>query len=232
MRDWQELVRQRLGGLALDSTEREAVHDELAAHLEEAYENLLAKGLSEQEAVRRTLTQIADWRDLQRQIFLARRGGHPMQKRTQQLWIPGLLTLALSTVFLMALQDQGFQPRIVSLSGPGAVLFYVPWLLSLPFFGALGAYLSSRAGGSRGTVLLASVFPPLALTAAFLSMFPIGWIVERIIGRQVGFSGAATAVLRDGIGWILFPGAALLAGGLLAQLLFSRRLASRRIAGS
>ena len=30
MRDWQELVRQRLDGLALDSTEREAVYDELA----------------------------------------------------------------------------------------------------------------------------------------------------------------------------------------------------------
>jgi hypothetical protein len=107
--------------------------------------------------------------------------------------------------------------------------FYVPWLMSLPLFGALGAYLSSRAGGSRGTVLFASVFPVLALTAAFLLMFPIGLILERIIGRQVDFGIVATAILRDGIGWIFVPGAALLAGGLLAQLFLSRRSETRRI---
>jgi len=227
MRDWQELVRQRLDGLALDSTEREAVYDELAAHLEEAYENLLVEGLPEKEAVQRTLTQIADWHDLQRQIFLARRGGQPMQKRIQQLWIPGFLTLTLSMMFLIALQKHGFQPRIVFWSGPGTILFYVPWLMSLPLFGALGAYLSSRAGGARGTVLLAGIFPVLALTAAFLLMFPIGLIIKRIIGRQVDFSMVATAILRDGIGWILVPGAALLVGGLLMNLLFSRRSSSQ-----
>jgi hypothetical protein len=76
-------------------------------------------------------------------------------------------------------------------------------------------------------VLLASVFPAPALTAAFLLMFPIDLIVEWIIGRQVDFSIVATAILRDGIGWILVPGAALLAGGLLVHLLFSRRPSSQ-----
>jgi len=129
-------------------------------------------------------------------------------------------------IFLAVLQELGFQPRIAG-SGPNTVLLYVPWLLSLPFFGALGAYLSSRAGGSRGTVILASVFPVLALTAAFLLMFPIGLVIERIFNHPVDFSTVATALLRDGIGWILVPGAALLAGGLLAHLLFSRRSSSR-----
>jgi hypothetical protein len=155
-----------------------------------------------------------------------------MQKRLHQLWIPGFLTMTLSTVFLMALQKQGFQPHMVSWSGPGNVLFCIPWLMSLPVFGAIGAYLSSRAGGSRGTVLLASGFPAPALTAAFLLMFPIDLIVEWIIGRQVDFSIVATAILRDGIGWILVPGAALLAGGLLTQFLLSRRLGSRSVVGN
>jgi len=150
-----------------------------------------------------------------------------MQKRLHQLWIPGFLTLTLSTIFLMTLQKYGFQPRIVSWSGPGTILFYVPWLLSLPVFGAVGACLSSRAGGSRGTVLLASVFPVVALTAAFLLMFPIGLVIERIFNHPVDFSTVATALLRDGIGWILIPGAALLVGGLLAHLLFSRRSSSQ-----
>ncbi len=222
MPDWQQIVSQRLAGLALDATEKEEVHAELAAHLEESYAAFQEEGLPEKEAIHRTLAHVTDWHDLQCKIFIAKRRGHPMKKRTHQLWIPGFLTLILSMIFLAMLRELGFQPRIAG-SGPNTVLLYVPWLLSLPFFGALGAYISSRAGGSRGTVLLASVFPALALTAAFLLMFPIGFIIERIIGSPVDFSTVATALLRDGTGWILIPGAALLVGGLLAHLLFGRR---------
>ena len=152
-----------------------------------------------------------------------------MQKRMRQLWIPGFLTLILSVLFLAILQKLGFQARIIR-SAPNAIFLYVPWLLSLPLSGALGAYLSSRAGGTRGAALLASVFPVLALTAAFLSMFPIGFVVEQIIGRTTGFSLVATTILKDGVGWILVPGIALLVGGLFATLLFSPRSQSQATA--
>jgi hypothetical protein len=172
MPNWQELVRQRLSGLALDAAEKDEIHAELAAHLEDSYEAFCAEGLPRQEAVQRTLVQVADWQDLQRKILIARRE-QPMRKRVHQLWIPGFLTLTLSMIFLSMLQKLGFQPRIVG-SGANPILFYAPWLASLPFFGALGAYLSARHGAFVGTVLLSSVFPVLALTPAFLSMFPIG----------------------------------------------------------
>jgi hypothetical protein len=110
------------------------------------------------------------------------------------------------------------------------VLLYLPWLLSLPFFGALGAYVSSRSGGSRGIVILASAFPALALTAAFLFMFPFGLTAQLIMGRPVDFSRVATVLLKDGISWILVPGSALLGGGLLAHLLLSKRSSSREMA--
>lgn len=152
-----------------------------------------------------------------------------MQKRVHQLWIPGFLTLTLSAIFLITFQRLGFQPRIVG-GCPSAILFYAPWLASLPFFGALGAHLSPRSGGLLGTVLLASVFPVLAVTAAFFLMFPIGFVIERIIGSPVDFSIVATAILQDGIGWILVPGAALLAGGFLVPLLFNRRSWSKETA--
>ncbi len=229
MPNWQELVRQRLSGLALDAAEKDEIHAELAAHLEESYEVFCKEGLPQREAVQRTLVQVADWQDLQRKILIARRREQPMQKRVHQLWIPGFLTLTLSMIFLITLQKLGFQPRIVG-SGPNTILFYAPWLASLPFFGALGAYLSAWGGGLLGTVLLASVFPVLALTAAFLLMFPIGFVIERIIGSPVDFSIVATAILRDGIGWILVPGVALLAGGFLVQLLFNRRSLSKETA--
>ena len=170
MVDWQKLVGQRLSGLALDAAEKDEVHAELAAHLEDFYESLRTKGLSEQASIQQTLAQVANWPDLRRKILIAKKGRDFMKKRLHQLWIPGFLTFILSTVFLMTLQKLGFQPRIVG-DGPNAILFCAPWLESLLFVGALGAYLSSRAGGSRGAALFASVFPVLALTTAFLLMF-------------------------------------------------------------
>ncbi len=225
MPDWRALVSQRLSGLRLDSSEREAVYAELASHLEECYGTFRQEGLSEQAALERTLALVENWHDLRRKICAAKKE-HVMQHRLRQLWIPGFLTLILSVVSLATLQKGGFQPRIVSWHGPGAILFYVPWLFSLPVFGAFAAYLSRRAGGSLRMVLLASIFPVLALALAFLSMFPIGLIIERITGSQGDFSIVATVLLRDGIGWLLVPGAALLVGGLVVQLLLSRRPSS------
>ncbi len=229
MRDWQALVEQRLAGLALEPEERTAVIAEVAAHLEDICDEMLRKGLTEEEAVGRALLRVGDWRDLKREILAAKRRAQPMKKRVWQLWIPGFLTLILSMLFLTVVLRLGLRPRIFS-SGPNGIFLYVPWLLSLPFLGALGAYLSSRAGGSRGSVVLASVFPALALTAAFLLMFPIGLIIEQVTGSQGDFSMVATVLLKDGIGWILVPGAALLVGGLLAHLLFRTRPSSRHTA--
>jgi hypothetical protein len=226
MPDWQKLVRDRLSGLALDAAEKDEVHAELAAHLEESYEGFCKQGMLEREAARRAVEQVTDWQDLERSILNAKRRGHPMKKRMHQLWIPGFLTMTLSIVFLVALQKLGFNARMVSWRDSD-IFFQAPWLVSLPFLGALGAYISSRAGGSRGVVLLASIFPSLALTATFLLMFPIGFIIERIIGIRVDFRIVAVALLRDGVDWILVPGAALLVGGLLVHLLFSRGSSSQ-----
>ena len=151
-----------------------------------------------------------------------------MQKRLQQLWIPGFLTMILSTFSLMAAQTGGFRPPILS-GGPKPILVYVPWLVTLPFFGALGAYVSWRGGGSTAVVLLSSVFPVLALAGAFLLMFPIDLIVKWIMGIEVDFGIVATSILRDGIGWLLLPAAALLVGGLLTHLLFGAKPSSRNM---
>jgi hypothetical protein len=226
MRDWGAVVEQRLAGLVMEPEERTEVIAELGAHLEDICEEMLRQGVTEEEAVRRAMSQAGDWQDLQRKILAAKRREQPMKKRVWQLWIPGFLTLILSTFFLMTLQQYGIRPRIVR-SGSNTVLLYLPWMLSLPFFGALGAYVSSRAGGSRGIVILASAFPTLALTGAFLFMFPFGLTIQLIMGKPIDFSRVATVLLKDGISWILVPGAALLAGGVLAHLLLSTRSSPR-----
>ena len=226
MPDWRELVRQRLSGLALDAEEKDEIHAELAAHLEESYEVFCKEGLPEKEAVQRTFEQVRDWRDLQRRICIAKRSRHPMQKRMHQLWIPGFLTLTLSMVFLVTLQKHGYQPRIVSWNGPDTILLYVPWLLSLPLFGGLGAYLSQRTGSSGSRVLLASIFPVLSFAAFLFVILPVSSIVDSHVEHRIRMA----SFLRGFIEWVLVPGAGLLAGGLLVQLFLSRRLASRRTA--
>ena len=228
MADWHELVRRRLSGLALDAADKDEVHAELAAHLEESYESLRTEGLTDCAAMQQALAQVSDWKCLQREVYFAKRGVFHMQKRLQQLWIPGFLTLILSTFSLMAAQTGGFQPPILW-SGSKPILVYVPWLVTLPFFGALGAYVSSRAGGSRAAMLLSSVFPSLAFTAAFLLMFPIGAAMGRVTGNDRDFSFVATALLKDGISWLMIPGAALLVGGLVAHLFFGRKSSSQNM---
>lgn len=226
MPDWQELVRQCLSELELDAAEKEEVQAELAAHLEESYERFCMQGLAEKEASHRTLEQVSDWKELRRKISAAKRRERPMKKRAQQLWVPGFLTLILAMVFLTVFLKLGFRPRIVG-SGSGAVFFYAPWLASLPFVGALAAHLSFRGGGSRSTAFLASCFPVLALAAAFLLMFPLGMVIERVGGSQGDFGVVATTLLGDGVGWLLLPGAALLAGAAVVGLLFGERSTSQ-----
>ncbi len=229
MRDWEALVELRLAGLGLEPKETTEVVAEIAAHLEDAFDEMLRQGMTEKEAVGRALLQTGNWKDLRRRILAAKRREKPMKKRVWQLWVPGFLTLILSMLFLTVLYRLGLRGRLIW-SGSNAILLYTPWLAGLPFFGALGAHISSRAGGSRGTVLFVSVFPALALTGAFLLMFPIGLAIQGITGSQDDFSIVATVLLKDGIGWLLVPGAALLAGGLLAHFLSRTRLSSRHMA--
>src|SRR5260370_22291832 len=118
MADWQELVRQRLADLALDAEEKDEVEVELAAHLEESYEVFCKEGLPEREALHRTLEQVADWRDLQRRICIARRSGHPRQKHIHQLSIPRSLPLKPFAGFLVPLPQLAFNPPPVFLKEP------------------------------------------------------------------------------------------------------------------
>lgn len=238
MPDWQEIVRQRLVGLALGPAERQEVHAELAAHLEESYEVLIREGASKPDAIRRALSLAGDWQELRRRIQTARRKGNNMTNRVRQLWLPGFLTLATSMSLLVLIDFFGprppnlfpidaynvsFQLRAWSVIAPVAVV-YVPWLLTLFLIGASGAYLSHRAGASQRVVFLSILFPVLPYSTFFLIAFPVSLILgEKNFTHNIMFS----AFLIGLVAWVLLPGATLLAGGLPAQLFLSRRLTSR-----
>ncbi len=148
-----------------------------------------------------------------------------MNDRVKQLWLPGFVTFLLS-MSLLALNEI-FGPKPFALMKVGQlpmVLFYIPWLLSLPLVGALGAYLSHRAVGSQRAIFSSIVFPVLPFLASILLVLPVSLIFDRFIGHNPSPIGLVMALL----GWVLAPGVALLAGGSVAQFFLSRRSASRQ----
>jgi hypothetical protein len=226
MRDWEALVRQRLAGLALDGEERREVVVELAAHLEETFEGLRREGLSEGAATERALAQVQDWGSLRRRIQKARRKEDVMTDRVRQVWLPGFLTLFLSMMLLMAIQFIGPKPLVLSPHGwrvmaPMAVI-YVPWLLCLVPIGAVGAYLSVRAGASRRGTFVSTVFPVLPYFVFFVVAFPVCVILDDHVAHNVVLSALWVGL----VAWVVLPAVALLAGAFPVQIFKTRRAAS------
>ncbi len=225
MPDWNALVREHLDGLSLEAEERSEVIAELAAHLEESFEELRRQGLAEEAAVSRTLLQVKDWQSLRRKIQTARRKENIVSNRVRQFWLPGFATLFLSTILLAVTEIYGPKPWIMSWGHPPVALIYIPWLFCLPFVGAVGAYLSYRAGGSGRTIFLSTIFSALPFLASIVVVLPVSLIFDHFIAHNI----APMALVMALLGWVLIPVAALLAGGLPAQLLLMRGLGSRRV---
>jgi tetratricopeptide (TPR) repeat protein len=69
MPDWKRIVREKLGTLPLTNGRRDEIIEELAQQLESAFEDTLAQGVNEQEALRRSLEQFKDWEKLRSEVF-------------------------------------------------------------------------------------------------------------------------------------------------------------------
>jgi hypothetical protein len=226
MPDWNALVREQLAGLSLEQDERREVIAELAAHLEETCEELRQHGLTEEAAVARTLSQVKDWQDLRRKIQTARRKENIMSNRVRRFWLPGFATLFLSTILLSLTEIYGPKPWIMSWGHPPVAVIYIPWLFCLPFVGAVGAYLSYRAGGSGRAIFLSTIFSALPFLASIVVVLPVSLIFDHYIAHNIAPMALAMALL----GWVLIPVAALLAGGLPVQVLRARRPSSHDVA--
>jgi hypothetical protein len=234
MPDWQALVEGQLGGLALEPGQKAEVIAELAVHLVQVFEECREQGLTEEEAVRRTLSHVEDWQDLRRRIQTFRAKESIMNNRVRQFWLPSLLTLLSSMGLLILIQFSGPNSWPVapehrsgwSLIAPVPVV-YLLWLLSLPLIGALGAFFSRRSGGSQRAAFSSIVFPVLPYLVSFL----IGLPMIVLLNPHIVQTNLFNALFIGLFAWVLAPAAGLLVGGLLAKIVFSRWLDSRRIAG-
>lgn len=162
MPDWEKLVAERLARLKLAPEERREVIAEIATHLDECYQALRDAGSPDPEGY--TLAQVSDWNVLGRKIRQAKEGRMSFARKVM---IPGLAALFLAQVALRLILRS-----LVALHGPALDgqfrggdglpgVFYLPWLLTLPWVGAVGAWLARRAGARPGQRLAAATFPAL-----------------------------------------------------------------------
>jgi hypothetical protein len=209
--DWLSLVRGHLAARHLASDERDEIATELASHLEEIYEAHRANGVSEPEAALRTRTEVPNWRVLARRIENARCQEGFVNHRTMSVWIPGLVSLTLASGLLALLQDWGVPPHIVWTRSGLALLFYIPWLVAQPIFGAVAAYISRKNGGAWHERLTASLIPAAGMVGAFC-VAVCAAIALNLTGD--GHEINAIALSLYVLSWAAVPGLTLALGAL------------------
>jgi len=212
MPDWLAYVNSHLGRLPLSQEESRLVGEELAAHLEDNYLSLRAKGVSELDAARLASEQVPSWQELHRDILAAKSEGL-MQNRVTQLWIPGLVTLFSAYALLALMQFAGLR-GMVHPGEPRGIVLYPAWMLSLPLIGAVGAYLSRRARATGWRVYLAASLPALAPGVFFWLVFPWSFVVDPQVPLRIKGIGLAAMMLN----WVILPAFALSFGAALQSL--------------
>lgn len=214
MRDWRRLVRERIDRVRLPTAQKEEIAAELGSHLQEVYEEQRRLGLAEPQAFEAALSEVLDWGELRRRIGHAKREERIMNARTKQLWLPGLASFWTAMIFEVTLDRAGFGPLtggpLFHYRLPG--LNYVVWLIAECGCGALGAYLSRRAGGPRLARLFSALFTSLVLLTTMTIVTGI-CAAGRWIG--LGFTTLDFGMLvKPMLVVAAIPGSAMLAGAL------------------
>jgi len=200
--NWRSYVRTNLASQRLVPPLSEEVIEELAAHLHDVYQDALRLGLSLEIAFARANREAADWRRLAKSIRHARKEEDPMSHDAKTLWVPGVSTLVIASLFGMTMT----RLLVVLWGQPRATLLVAgPWLCSYFVFGALGAFWSRRVGGARWKRFLSGTFPATLHLATFLVIVVSAMISET---RPLAFFA------RVFVFWVIIPAAALALGTL------------------
>ncbi len=201
MPDWKEQIRRRMQ--PPPAAQANEVVEELSTHLEETYNDLLNRGYAPQAAFERTLQEVDDWDVLCRRISRTKQRRNPMNDRTKRLWLLVAVTWLGASLSVMVLQPGRLYPDLI--------MFYLPWLATLPLVGAAGAYLAQRGNPVNDHVKRLWLSVTVTWLGTILSLV----VLERIDHPEL--------ILRRPIPiWFSLPGLATLilvgaAGACLAQ---------------
>jgi hypothetical protein len=144
-----------------------------------------------------------------------------MNRRTRSIWLPGFVSLTAASLFLFAEEivlahDPSFCFNYLSLQPDHLIIsrvawwFYVGWLLTQFFCGAVGAFLSRRGGGSLGARTIAATFPAIVMLALWTLVIPM----SALAGRNAFLWHHPLYYLLGIFVWVVSPGLALLAGAV------------------
>ena len=144
--------------------------------------------------------------------------------RVRKLWAPVLSTSLVSlAVHFVALRAPQLPPWVFFTRNGLSIVLAPLWMLALPFIGALGAWLSLRAGGNTRDRLLS------ALGSAWLNggILTLGVPLSMIIEPHFSLSVKLTAYIMYMVAWCLVP-AVLLALGAVPWMGRKATLHTRR----
>jgi len=148
-----------------------------------------------------------------------------MNMRVRQLWAPALSTFLVSvSVQFVALRVPQLPPWVFFTRNGVSIVLAPLWMLALPFIGALGAWLSVRAGGNTRDRLLSALGSAWLMGSILTLGVPLSMVVERHFSLRIKL----TAYIVYMIAWCLVP-AVLLALGALPWLGRPRILGRRNL---
>lgn len=203
MSDWIAWVRERLGVLGLPPEREDEIVNELAHHFEDL--NEAARPRRSSEALAKADREVPDWEHLREQIRWAELEEGLMRHRMKSLWLPGLVSASLAVLALMLVQRYGPPPGMIWFGQIGMCV-YPMWLAILPFTGAAGAFISWRTRGAKSEIFFSAATLPIALTALFLAIVPLGLVLDH--HAVLTLPGFAVGML----GWVIIPGIHLAIG--------------------
>ncbi len=134
-----------------------------------------------------------------------------MNYRTKVLWLPAFCTFLLNGLLQALLQFAGLRPHIYWLSRGLCIPFHIPWLLTLPIIGAVGAFWSKRAGGSGSHRILVSLAPMIIWLGIMLTLF---LSLDLVVDRRLPLNLKMESLMTYIVAWMLLPSLALFLGAI------------------
>jgi hypothetical protein len=220
MHDWSKLIRERMGSMNLSEATKAEVVTELAAHLQDIYDAEIAEGAGEAHALKFALDQVANCRLLAKNIERAKRKEGIMNNRSKQFWLPALLSLSASMIWLMVIELTAEKLHMPWRYSNIAFMPYVVWIITLPLIGAASGYLSYRAGSTRPARFTAVAFPSMVMFVLWLVL------VTYLLARKSPQTIHALSIGYGLLFWVVVPGVALLLGTLPLSKIRTRMMDS------
>lgn len=144
---------------------------------------------------------------------------HRLDRRTRCFWLPGFITLIVAVPVLLTVdfvynfshffREITLHPQdVIQWNAASPRLAYIVWLLAQMGFGAIGAYFSRRAGGTRTAMLIGGAFPAIVLVGTYVLMVPVTCLIsgDALPSQLPSYLSAAICV------WVLAPALSIALG--------------------